>query len=175
MDNSGDHQIVPGISVSSSGQATVDPEWSKISTEHVSPLFFAETRSPQLTGFCDSPLDVGRIPLCWSSDFTTVRVLMEWPLISHDTMFSRHQDEIFPGGHDDALLQRISICRRADTVSAPNLSPAPPDVTTNGNCSKSPRNWPDGVFGRHSGQTRVLLPFSVDDGAAGPFGKKNRG
>ena len=25
MDNSGDHQIVPGISVSSSGQATVDP------------------------------------------------------------------------------------------------------------------------------------------------------
>ncbi len=36
------------------------PEWSKNSTERVFPLFFAETRSPQLTGFCDSPLDFGR-------------------------------------------------------------------------------------------------------------------
>ena len=28
MDNTGDHQIVPGISVTSSGQATVDPSLS---------------------------------------------------------------------------------------------------------------------------------------------------
>ena len=30
MDNSGDHQIVPGISVTSSGQATVDPSLADV-------------------------------------------------------------------------------------------------------------------------------------------------